>query len=522
MPNRDEFQGGTLSENATRSRIIEQQRQPIRAETQTRHSSGGKISMHEGRFLRMAAAAICLLHAVVAWPQQADDPSWKLEISANHRFFERGGTPFFWNGDTGWLLFKKLDRDETERFLEDRRRKGFNVIQVMVLHTAGDVNAYGRAALIDQDPGRPNLTPGNDPSKEAEYDFWDHVDWVVDRAAGKGVYIGMVAAWGSIARGGHLNEKNVEAYTTFLAERYKDRPNIIWITGGDTHGDRETEVWRAMGQTFQRLDPHHLVAFHPFGRTQSSTWFHAEPWLDFNMFQSGHRRYDQDDTPNPKGEDNWRYVLEDYAKQPPKPTIDAEPSYEGIPQGLHDPKEPYWIDTDVRRYAYWSVFAGAAGHTYGHSAVMQMHKPDSGQGGYGVRKFWYDAIDDPGAGQMQHLKHLMLSRPYFERVSDQSVIAGENGEKYERVIATRGKSYLFAYTYTGRPFRIRMGTISGEQARAWWYDPRTGKAEHIGVFENQGERAFEPPGKPQPGNDWVLVLEDATAGFAEPGKIQQP
>jgi hypothetical protein len=51
------------------------------------------------------------------------------------------------------------------------------------------------------------------------------------------------------------------------------------------------------------------------------------PWLDFNMFQSGHRRYDQDDTPGAKGEANWRYVNEDYAKEPPKPTLDGEPSY---------------------------------------------------------------------------------------------------------------------------------------------------------------------------------------------------
>src|SRR5262249_54126984 len=149
-----------------------------------------------------------------------------------------------------------------------------------------------------------------------------------------------------------------------------------------------------------------------------------------------------------KGEDNWKYVREDYAKTPPKPTIDGEPSYEGIPQGLHDTTQPYWTAADARRYAYWAVFAGAAGHTYGSNAVMQMYKPDSGNPAYGARKFWTEAIDDPGAGQMQWLKKLMLSRPYFEREYDPEAIAA-NAERYDRVIATRGKSYLFAYTYTG-------------------------------------------------------------------------
>ena len=259
-----------------------------------------------------------------------------------------------------------------------------------------------------------------------------------------------------------------------------------------------------MGRTLKQADPNHLVTFHPFGRTQSSTWFHGEPWLDFNMFQSGHRRYDQDTEPGAKGEDNWRYAREDCEKQPVKPTLDGEPSYEDIPQGLHDPTQPYWTAADVRRYAYWSVFAGAFGHTYGHSAVMQMHNPGSGKGSYGVRKYWYEAIDDPGAGQMQFLKRLILSRPFFERVPDQSLIAGENGTRYDYVVATRGKAYAFLYTYTGRPFRVRMGIISGKQVRASWFDPRDGSSSRIGVFANQGERSFVPP---RPGADWVLVLD---------------
>jgi hypothetical protein len=93
------------------------------------------------------------------------------------------------------------------------------------------------------------------------------------------------------------------------------------------------------------------------------------------MFQSGHRRYDQDDSELGYGQDNWKYVRDDYSLVPVKPTIDGEPSYEGIPQGLHDPAEPYWNENDVRRYAYWSVFAGGFGFTYGNNAVMQMNKP---------------------------------------------------------------------------------------------------------------------------------------------------
>ncbi len=451
--------------------------------------------------------AVLLAFGIAALASAQNRDVGRIVVSANHRFLQHeDGRPFFWLADTGWFTFQKLNRVETERYLEDRRSKGFNVIQAMVLHSVADKNALGAAALIEGDPARPALS--------GYYSYWDHVDWVVDLAASKGLYFAMVPAWGSIVKSGQLNMKNVETYARFLGQRYKKKPNVFWMNGGDLQGDIHPEVWRTLGRTLKETAPLHLITFHPFGRTRSSTWFHNEPWLDFNMFQSGHRRYDQGG--GDKGEDNWRYVLEDLARQPPKPTLDGEPSYENIPQGLHDPKQPRWTDRDVRRYAYWSVFAGAFGHTYGNNAVMQMHKPGDTDASYGVRECWCDEINAAGAVQMQHLKNLILGRPFFERVNDQSVIAGQNGTRYERVTATRGASYLFAYTYNGHPFQIRMGAISGKQVQAFWYDPRNGQATSIGNLTNQGVRTFTPP----EATDWVLVLDDAAKQFRPPGVVR--
>jgi hypothetical protein len=72
------------------------------------------------------------------------------------------------------------------------------------------------------------------------------------------------------------------------------------------------------------------------------------------------------------------------------------------------------------------------------------------------------------------------------------------------------------YAPIGRPFNIRMEKLSGGKVRAWWFDPRTGKASGIGTFDNYGEREFTPP---EPGEmlDWVLVLDDATKRVPAPG-----
>jgi Protein of unknown function (DUF4038) len=56
-----------------------------------------------------------------------------LSVSANHRFLQTStGKPFFWLGDTGWLLFSKSSQEEAIAYLDDRKAKGFNVIQSWV------------------------------------------------------------------------------------------------------------------------------------------------------------------------------------------------------------------------------------------------------------------------------------------------------------------------------------------------------------------------------------------------------
>ena len=431
-----------------------------------------------------------------------------LKISENKHFFtDENGNPFFWLGDTGWLLFTKLSREEAVQYLDNRAQKGFNVIQVMVLHGTGARNFYGDSALVNKDVANPLLTEGNSFENEEEYDYWDHVDYVIDEAGKRGIYIGMVPVWGGNVKAGLVDVEQGKAYASFLANRYKNIPNIIWLNGGDIKGTDSTAVWNSIGKSLRLNDSNHLITFHPFGRTQSSMWFHNENWLDFNMFQSGHRRYDQDDSALGYGQDNYKYVQTDYSLNPVKPVIDGEPSYEGIPQGLHDPAEPFWDENDVRRYAYWSVFAGAAGHTYGSSAVMQFYNPKDKGAAYGAKKYWTEAINDPGAGQMIYLKNLILSRPYFVRVPDQSLLAEQPGDKYDFQLATRGVDYAFFYTYNGKNIKANMGRISGEKVKASWYNPRDGQYSEIGSFDNSGIQEFDAPGDPADGNDWVLVLD---------------
>jgi hypothetical protein len=81
------------------------------------------------------------------------------------------------------------------------------------------------------------------------------------------------------------------------------------------------------------------------------------------------------------------------------------------------------------------------------------------------------------------------------------------GEKYNYLVATRGKTYAFIYTYTGREMKLNMGKIEGAKVKATWYNPRNGETKKVGIFENTGTLSFNPPGEEMEGNDWVLVLD---------------
>ena len=112
----------------------------------------------------------------------------RITVSDNDRFLQtEDGAPFFWLGDTAWELFHRLTREEAELYLENRRRKGLNVIQAVALAEFEGIrtpNAYGDFALVNEDPTRPN---------EA---YFRLVDEIIDLAAAKGLYVGLLPTWG--------------------------------------------------------------------------------------------------------------------------------------------------------------------------------------------------------------------------------------------------------------------------------------------------------------------------------------
>jgi len=457
---------------------------------------------------------ILLLAVLSAMP--LNGKTWDLKVSENQRFLlYADGTPFFWLGDTGWLLPQRLNQDESASYLSRASKVGFNVVQVQVLNGVPCVNAYGQYSNNPKDPWNFSCFDSN----PLTVNYWENLDYIIRQAERQNIYIGMVCIWGGLVKNGSIDVKGAKAYGKFLAERYKDFPNIIWIIGGDIQGDIKSEVWTALAETIKSIDNKHLMTYHPRGRYTSAKWWSKAEWLDFHMYQSGHRSYGQrmgnKDYPIPDNteEDCWMYVDSTWAYKPIKPVLDGEPSYEDIPQGLHFPEGPRWKAEDVRRYAYWDVFAGACGHTYGHNAIMQMVKPGVAVAYASTSKYWYEAQEDEGYQQMKYVKALMLSFPFVERVPDQQIIASDNGTRYDRLIATRGNDYLLVYNYTTRNMNVDLTKISGRKKMVWWMDASSGNLTCLGKYDSR-VCAFRPPLNGELGvHDGVLIAVDASKSY---------
>ncbi|MGQ9918024.1 MAG: glycoside hydrolase family 140 protein, partial [Bryobacteraceae bacterium] len=444
----------------------------------------------------------------------------RLRVSENRRFLiTEDGRPFFYLADTAWELFHRLNREEASLYLEDRVRKGFTVVQAVALAELdglNDPNPYGHRPLVANDPARPDVRPG------PEDDYWDHVDFIVKKANSSGLYIGFLPTWGD-----KWNRKwgigpeiftpeNAEIYGEWLGRRYRNA-GVIWILGGDRPVETAVhqQIIRAMARGLRKGDGGaHLITFHPTGGSGSAEPFHAEDWLDFNMRQNGHvteftGRYDK--------------TALDYGRAPVKPVIDGEPIYEDHPVSFRAPELGYSIAADVRRPLYWDLFSGACGHTYGHHSVWQMWTPQRTPVNHPLMP-WYEAIAQPGAGQMQHARRLLESRPFLTRIPDDSLLVAGRvptampGAGRYRFVATRDSegSYAMVYAPVGRPFRVRLDKLSGARVAAWWFNPRTGESTRIGEFDNRGQREFVPP-EPGEASDWVLVLDDASRNFPPPG-----
>lgn len=488
-------------------------------------------------------AALVLTAAPQAHPK--DDLVRPIRVSPDgHYLAQPDGQPFFWLGDIAWTLFARLTREQTEVYLQDRAGKGYNVIQAAALagpwYGVDTPNRYGQLPLIRKNLAKPNPR------------YFEHIDWVVERAATHGIRIAMLPVWSITeinASDSLFDERSAYEYGRWIGARYRGK-GIIWMLGGDTNplwidstkkrdfvsvvDHRPVYDALAKGLTEgEGGDP--FITYHPTNLSfpgtappRTSLYFPDRAWLDMNMLQSSHFLDPSEYLKTEHADFSWRGpysyepISQEYASKPVRPIIDGEPRFEDLLIDLGtSAHKGNWSGYDAGTAAYQAVFAGAAGHSYGHHSIWQFVGSAEKQS-YQLAKHskpWTEALQSPTAGQLRYLKALMLSRPYFTRIPDQSLIVGDAGEGTAHIGATRDKdrSYAMVYLPQGQTVSLDLSKISGLHVKGWWFDPRTGSATQIGdLLPRNAHTVFVPPSQGTE-HDWILVLDDAAKKYPPPG-----
>lgn len=414
------------------------------------------------------------------------NPEYPLKISANRRYLtDQKDTPFLLQGDAPWSLIVGLTKEEAERYMDNRRQKHFNALMVNLIEHKfckdPPKNPYGV---------EPFTEPGDLSTPNEEY--FAHADWIIEKTEEKGIQLlldpiflggaGGPEGWFKemLASG---PEKCLE-YGRYLGERYRDFDNIIWHIGGDLNPAFGMKHINMIAIGIRECDNRHLFSAQAASESSAVEVFSSGCWLDINTTYSYsivHRK-----------------VLVDYSRYPVMPLVLIESTYEG---------EHNSSQIQIRRQAYWAILCGAFGHVFGNRPIWLF---DPG---------WESALDSPGAFGMMHWGSLFRSRKWYELVPDQEheVVTDGLGEfrglDYLAAARTRDGGTVIAYFPTRRAITVDMSQVNGTRAKAWWFDPRKGKASLAGEFSAKGSRQFTPPTE----GDWTLVIDDASNDLPPPG-----
>jgi hypothetical protein len=466
----------------------------------------------------------CVACAAAAGQQPAllsdSNETRAVRLSADGKYLINGrGAPWFINGDAAWSLVAALSREDATFYLEDRGRRGFNLVMVNLLEhkfaPRPPYNYYGARPFDGAAFQEPN---------EA---YFAHAEWVIRSAEANGLVVLLAPLYLGYAcqnegwcvevlasTPGRLAE-----YGRYLGGRFRERPNIIWLIGGDAdpfggseprgarsasasepravrglaaavRGPDVSDRMRAFVRGLKEGGAQHLITAHNAPEQAALDAWPGETWMDLNNVYTYR--------------DALGAARAQAARRPFKPFFLIETYYE---------HEHGSTPLSLRRQAYWSVLSGGTlGHVFGNCQIWGFS--------YGnCRDDWKRQLDSEGSRTLALVGRLFQSRPFYRLVPDlsHSVLTRGylRGERYAAAALADDGSSLIVYIPTRRTVTVDLAKVSGQRRRAWWFNPRSGSATLIGEYRGRGPTRFRTPDD----HDWVLVVDNAAHGFRVPGEV---
>jgi hypothetical protein len=423
----------------------------------------------------------------------------RIKISKDGYSLEHSdGTPFFWLACTAWNGALLSNDQDWEKYLNNRKSKGFTAIQFVTTQWRGcKTDIEDRTAFEGKE--RITINP----------EFFQRLDKKFDAINHHGLLAAPVILWAikdelGLSPGYTLDEKQAIVLAQYIYARYGAH-HILWFLGGDGHYEKEYSTkWKSIGRNVfgneMNTGKRGLATLHPNGLNWILDDYEDELWYNVIGYQSGHSatpKYSQwiCEGPPSKG---WK-------DKRPRPVINLEPSYERHP----DYQTKKLINEyEVRRASYWSVLIShTSGISYGANSIWpwQNKKGIPLQHRYESLP-WWEAIDLPGSTQVGYLRKAFEILDWWQLRPSQELLISQPGNKniqhFIAVASNERRDCAFIYIPIAMNFTLDLSQFPSNLTGIW-FDPRNGIISDKFNVKNNKRQTFKPPKN----EDWVLILK---------------
>jgi len=427
------------------------------------------------------------------------DRHGEVRISADKRHFEHAdGTPFFWLGDTHWMMF---DTERMDACNHPVHNGGACPYGGQFQHLAAERKADGFTVYQTYPNFCPNWFTDNRSDMIDPQRFQQVFDPMMEHLASQGFVVAL--GLGHYTATVHYPEIDICRWARYIGARYGAFP-VVWITCQEMNspamqGGKESNrqaVWEKAAAELARVNgmdrPHsaHQWVLEPGVRP---VW-HLQ-WHNWFALQGGHAGSGL--TPQKRYKAYFDCV-------PARPVLETEAMYECVDCGGIAGTD------DVRRSAWRAVLCGSCGYTYGAAGIWALKKsPEDQAWSVYNRKIsaWYSGLNLPGAKQMKVLGDFFRSIPWTRlepRFGDPAFCRWNEPENC--VLATAGNELYFAYCHGKTASGELRGLDPDDKYSAEWFDPRTGVIRPVCASFQPEKGRWSVPERPTE-TDWLLIVK---------------
>jgi len=398
-------------------------------------------------------------------PSKASSPFCKhgyVRVSDDGRLLVfSDSTPFLWIGDTCWAAPVHATADEWERYVRNRVSKGYSVLQMAI--SPDWALEHSRRGI------QPFLSSLPDISKPNPR-FFQELDRMVGQANDSGLLVLLVGLMETPYR--YPPPEQIRLFSRYVAARY--RSYAVVLSPSFDSPIREEETFASV-RGIREAAPSALITMHM--GTGVGPQFHAEDWLSFDMFQSGHNGGDRA-RQSARAIGMPRDIL---SMEPRKPIINGEAIYEGELGSAYD----------VRRTAWLSFLSGAVGYTAGIDQIYRWDETATA------------SMNFPSSVQVSLLARFLRLLPWWTLQPAPERILNQPKDKARNMAFAMSDDKSFGVAYLPENEKIVLDlTGCAESYEAHWVSPITGACVS-GTMRRDADRVILAP---PDARDWALLI----------------